>query len=274
MKMNNVTVVTSCSLVGWDKYGANFVDTFIKYWPNTVKLYVVSEDALPDCPADSYLPLAASLEAREFLDRYAGAAWVHGDASDPGRPLGKAKHWKPNAGNNCFRFDAYKFSKKVFAIALVAERLMLGASPGKLFWVDSDVTTFDHIPDSLFDITLPSDYALSALVRKGYHSECGYVGYNLEHSATIGFIRAFARLYYSDEVFDLYEWHDSYVFDWLRNKTMISTYSIPHKSKSHPFINSVLGKYMDHFKGKRKKQGHSYKQEQLVHKQLEYWKGK
>lgn len=271
---NKVTVVTSCSAVGWQQYGERFVHSFNKYWPDDVDLHIVSEDKLewkPSKPPKRTIilwPLHSSTKANSFLTRHDPHAWVRGDAGDPNRPAGVAAHWRPNSGKHCFRHDAYKFCKKVFAIELIADFV----KEGKLFWIDSDVVTFAPVPASLFESTLPRGYALSCLARQGYHSECGYVGYNLDDPAATKFITAFADLYSSDEVFQLAEWHDSWVFDWLRNKLLTSTWNIPHKSKSHPFINSDLGLYMDHLKGNRKKQGRSYKVEQIKHKNVDYWR--
>jgi hypothetical protein len=41
----------------------------------------------------------------------------------------------------------------------------------------------------------------------------------------------------------------------------------------HPFINSELGRYMDHVKGKRKEQGMSRAKEIIMHTDHPYWQG-
>jgi hypothetical protein len=196
-------------------------------------------------------------------------AWMAGDASCP-RPAGIGKNWRDASGYN-FRFDACKFSKKVFAIAMIAEHLAIGP-PAKLFWIDADTITHAPVPLALLDRVLPDGAALSCLARQGYHSECGFVGYNFGHTAATRFIKSFEALYHSEAVFQLAEWHDSWVFDWLRNKLQTPTHNIPHKSKGHPFVNSVLGDYMDHMKGNRKKLGRTQKGEKLSHNNVPYWK--
>lgn len=260
-------VVTSCSLAGWHKYGEAFVATFDKFWPQDVKLHVVSEDTLP-VPASNRMinlwGLGQSGYWQDFRAEYEHALWVHGDSA-AARPI-VVKRWRETTGYN-FRFDAYKFSKKVFAIDLVADSL----TSGRLFWIDADVKTFASVPSTLITHVLPDWYALSCLMRPGYHSECGFIGYNLDVSGSRHFIKSFAKLYMSGEVFDLPEWHDSWAFDWLRNKLMTRTYPIGHKSKGHPFINSELGRYMDHLKGKRKDHGRSGAVEQIAHKGIPYW---
>lgn len=266
--MSEFHVVTSCSYAGWEKYGRRFVETFKQFWPASVQLHVVSEDALPGLDGDSkFWRLDQSEAWTKFQHDNIMELWVRGDGAAK-RPSGIAPRWLATSGLN-FRFDAWKFSKKVFAIELVADSIKCG----RLCWIDADVLTFAPVPEDLPQRMLPIGKAISCLSRRGYHSECGFVGYNLHHSATMNFIRAFSNLYTSAEVFKLAEWHDSWVFDWLRNKMLIDTYAIPHKSHGHPFINSELGLYMDHLKGKRKDTGRSQGQEQIVHGKLPYWQG-
>lgn len=273
--MNGVVVVTSCSYRGWRDYGERFVVTFLANWPASAQLVVVSEDqavldALTIMGSKSRLTgydlCKVSLGAKDFLARHARTPWVAGDARAP-RPKGVGHKWTAREGY-WFRWDAYKFCRKVFAIQAVAH--LVGS--GLLFWIDADVVTFARVPEELYIQVLPIQVPLSCLSREGYHSECGFVGYNLDHSHALPFLDRFAELYALDTVFQLDEWHDSWVFDWLRTHLAVETYLIPHKNASHPFINSVLGAYMDHCKGARKKAGRSPPREQQGHKDVAYWR--
>lgn len=262
----SLAVVTSCSAEGWLVYGRRFVETYVKHWPAEIPLYVVSEDVLPPLMGATHLHLMGSEAASAFLKR-----------NDNPRTRGRVRKssdagWTPNkisAGYN-FRYDAFRFCKKVFAIDYVARRWTSG---GKLFWVDMDVVTFADVPTSLLHRLLPADKALSCLDRGQYHSECGFVGYNLDHPQGMPFIAAFAELYASDEVFKLQEWHDSWVFDWLRRKMNVPTFAIPHQSRRHPFVNSELGRHMDHLKGARKAGG-TPSREVVTNRDVGYWQGK
>ena len=212
----SIAVVTSCSVNGWNDYGRRFVETYIKHWPAEIPLFVVSEDTLPTTKGVTYLHLSCSESASLFLTR-----------NDNPRARGRVRKdrdagWTPNkiaAGYN-FRYDAFRFSKKVFAIDYVARNWITG---GKLFWIDMDVVTFADISVSMLHRLLPPEKALCCLDRGQYHSECGFVGYNLDHQQGMPFVKAFAELYASDKVFKLQEWHDSWVFDWLRRKSTVPT---------------------------------------------------
>jgi hypothetical protein len=257
-----IAVVTSCSLKGWQEYGKRFIETFCQHWPSEVDLYVVSEDKLPTIGREKHYPLpyrANNFLLRNDNPRAKGLVQLDGDAG-----------WKPKKvreGYN-FRYDAYRFSKKVFAIEKISHVVNL---KGKLFWIDADVVTFEKVRMNFLHDLLPDKAALSCLQRGTYHSECGFVGYNLDRDECVRFIHSFAELYFSGNVFTLQEWHDSWIFDYLRKRLNVTTFSIEHKSRSHPFVNSVLGTVMDHLKGERKTTG--TKQKELnINKELPYWK--
>lgn len=239
-KRTDVAVITSCSLAGWDKYAKNCIPSLLQYWPSSVTLHLVSEDRLPlgNLPMLTKgrlttWPLSSSLHYRAFHEKYMFDARARGNFH----------------GYYRYIYDAWKFSKKVFAIDLVASNLTMG----KLFWLDADVQTLRPIPENVLARFLPDEYHLSHLARPRMHSECGFVGYNLNYPDTFRFITEFARIYSSGEVFKLKEWHDSWVFDYIRNnKFSLLSYAIPHTNGAHPFNYSELGEYMDHWKGNRK----------------------
>ena len=83
----------------------------------------------------------------------------------------------------------------------------------------------------------------------------------------------------TDEVFKLLEWHDSYVFWHLskiyRKEKNIQVNDIGYwkgVKGHHVFVNSELGDYMDHMKGKRKKIGTSARNDLRKEPTVDYWK--
>ena len=85
-------------------------------------------------------------------------------------------------------------------------------------------------------------------------------------------------------IFTLEEWHDSYVFGELLNKTFVDFKHATHDYSAniynktaktggggHPLINSELGKWMDHMKGDRKFEGHSKKKDLMTSRTEAYW---
>lgn len=228
-----VNVVTSCSRKGWEEYGCRFVDTFLEYWPQSTTLHFVSEDVV--LPHIDYRMLIYSLfsskGANDFMTRHVNNVRVKG-----GDPYD-------------YQFDAYKFSKKVFAVELIAQTV----KRGKLIWVDADCVTHAPIPLDVISNYPPKGYAIAYLARPNY-TECGFIGYDLDHPEALPFIHELARVYAEDEFMREKEWHDSWVWDRVRERMNVPSYKIPHPvQSSHPLIHSELGKYMDHRKGPRKK---------------------
>ena len=104
------------------------------------------------------------------------------------------------------------------------------------------------------------------------YSECGFVGYNTKHVNNAYFVNIMQSLYDSGDLFSLKEWHDSFIYDVVR-KSMEEASLIRSTNISahlcggvmHPFVNSVLGEYMDHLKGpKRKATGSSFKEDYIA----------
>jgi hypothetical protein len=119
----------------------------------------------------------------------------------------------------------------------------------------------------------------------GKYPECGFVGYNLNNPHMQKFAEDWEEIFIEDKVFELLEWHDSYVFWHLskiyRQKHDIKVNDIGYwkgVKGHHVFVNSELGLYMDHFKGKRKNIGTSARNDLRGSKSstdvshIEYWK--
>lgn len=244
-----ITVLTSFSARGYVEYGARFLETFRQHWPEEVRLLVYHEGQ-PEL--GGYDLLTDVQSCIEFVRRH------RDNLVTQGRMKAEIHHWKKEclqAGYN-FRFDAYKFGRKVLAI----EHASKVVRAGRLFWVDADVVTFDRVTIEFLERQLPDGVCTSYLGRsKGYHSECGFVGYNLNQPRCHDFINVFASLYRNDTFMKLAEWHDSWVYDWVRTQTGVPTLNLsPPSASGHVFIQSELGKYMDHLKGDRKQVGRSY----------------
>ena len=78
------------------------------------------------------------------------------------------------------------------------------------------------------------------------------------------------QLYLDDSLFELPEWHDGFVYDLIRrtfeNQGKFKSHDIAANVQlsGHPFINSVLGNFMDHLKGdERKEAGKSFAEDYI-----------
>jgi hypothetical protein len=147
----------------------------------------------------------------------------------------------------------------------------------KLFWLDADTLTFADVPRDFLESCLPDECFTSCLLREEMHSECGFVGYRLDHPASRNFFDAFEGWYTTGRLFALPEWHDSYVFDTVRRSFerngSIWTHNLSGTltRAAHPFVNSELGRFMDHLKGPRKEQGVSRGSDLVIERSESYW---
>lgn len=249
-----VTVVTSFSHKGYDDYGHAMVESLLRQWEG-LRLQVYSESAIPALAGlaaardevELHDLLRASPACADFLRRHANNAVAQGRLRVPN------SLWKPKdleRGYN-FRYDAYKFARKVFAIEAASRRV----TTGWLLWVDGDVVATAPVSEAMVRDALRGDIAY--LDRGSYHSECGFVGYRVANPEVRRFIADFAALYESDKVFDLREWHDSWVFDWLRGQRSrkLRFYPIPHGSPAAPVDTMVpMAGALTHHKGERKRE--------------------
>src|SRR3990167_7572143 len=135
-------VVTSCSAAGWRQYGLRFVSTFCEYWPCGLPLTVVSEDELDGMAwHDSAAArrerhfihlLDADPQARAFFERHANNPRAHGKVRESGQTwTGKAL-----ASGYNWRYDAFRFANKVFAIRAAARTTSHEPRDTRLFWLD------------------------------------------------------------------------------------------------------------------------------------------
>tara|TARA_Y100000592_G_scaffold101053_1_gene184992 strand:- start:347 stop:1114 length:768 start_codon:yes stop_codon:yes gene_type:complete len=157
-----------------------------------------------------------------------------------------------------YKKDAIRFSYKVFAKTDFILKSHISNSYDYVFWIDADVIF--KKPISKRDVIkkfLPKEYAISFIHRPTYYSECGFVGYNLTHDSTINFVRKFREQYTSLQLVKEKEWHDSFIFDCVRDK-WLSGYpqfnlSPQIKKVGNPWPDTPMAEYMDHLKGKARK---------------------
>lgn len=214
--------ITSMSQAGYEEYGRNFLDSFERYCDKP--LTVFSEDRLED----EYFP---------FGDLNKDADLTGFLAECP--PESKHYQWK-----------AGKFAKKVFALTCPDLPVV-----GWRIWIDADVILDRPLDEAFFNAVCPEDKDGSYLGRKDWHtSECGFVAYNLERRGG-AFLKRLREVYTSGEIFDHLEWHDSYLFDRVREEGYDFLNLSEGASGMHVWDETILGKYSRHLKGPLRKQG-------------------
>jgi hypothetical protein len=122
---------------------------------------------------------------------------------------------------------------------------------------------------------LPDDKLCCYLGRDGWmYTESGFIGFNAAHPYCEAFMAGYKRMFTQGYVFTQQAWHDCIAFDMARSQLPREYFhnlaaGLPHGTM-HPFVNSALGAYMDHRKGKRKS-GRSGASDLVVNRTEAYW---
>jgi hypothetical protein len=272
-------VVTTFNEQGLTQYGQRMIDTFCLNWPQEVILHIYPEKCNPKIQNHSHVTLTdldSVQELTAFKEQWRDVPKANGDVSrDPVRSKRK------DAGKG-FKWHAVRFAHKVYAIFDCART----TDADILIWMDAD--TICHSTITMTDIQrmIPNDKDLCFLGRKGKYSECGLYSLNLKSQMTKNFLNEFQRMYDNAEtgIFQLAEWHDSFVFDAVRQKfpflsqldwaaNLYDLRPAPGMStgEGHPLINSEWGAWLDHLKGGRKSLGKSKRDDLKVLRKEPYW---
>ena len=275
-----IAVVTTFHSDGLEKYAQRMINTFCDNWPSEIVLHLYPENCNPVIRDHNHVTLKRLEEVEElmaFKNTWQGVPKANGDVSaDPVRSLRK------DAGKG-FKWHAVRFAHKVYAIFDCART----TDADILIWMDAD--TICHSPITIQDLyrMIPADSELCYLGRKGKYSECGLYAMNLRSPNVQAFLKEFQRVYDQAEqgIFQLAEWHDSFVFDavrvkfpqmrqldWAAHLNDIRPKLGSSQGEGHPLINSEWGAWLDHLKGGRKKLGRSKREDLKVRRTEAYWR--
>jgi hypothetical protein len=260
------TVVTTFNARGYETYGRRMINTFLSNWPSNVMLIVYAEGCIVTETAPNLIvrDLDQVPDLTEFKNKWRNVPKANGDVSqDPIRSK------RRDAGKG-FKWDAVRFAHKVYSIFDCAQN----TNGDWLLWMDADMVCHSPITVERLDQLCTAD--LCFLGRQGKFSECGLYAMNLRSASTIAFLQEFQRFYDDAErgIFTLDEWHDSFVFDAVRQHTSCrerdwSSHLIT--GEGHPLINSEWGAYLDHLKGDRKHLGRSTNKDLKIKRSEIYW---
>jgi len=265
-------VVTTFNQQGLQLYGQRFINSFAQNMPPEVDMYAYGERCRPQIPKSKPKIYALDQEQSvpavfEFKKRY----------KDDPRANGQGPDKKRLDAKKAFKWDAIKFSNKVYVVCDAARRV----DADVLIWMDADSYVHTPMTVDFLEKFIPEDVFTCYAGRTNKYTECGWYSMNLKHPHAKEFFNEFQRMYDEAEqgIFLEKEWHDSYIYDVVR-VWHEQTYGVKNKNYSagivekegHPIINSELGAYIDHMKGDRKRQGHSNKKDLKQERSENYWK--
>lgn len=273
--MSSLAVVTTFPPNRWTAYAKRMIESHVKYWPDDVMLHAYYEGARPDfnhAKVKFTNIEEANPELVKFKHRHKNDPVANGETTEiPGGVRRVAGAGDKDRNKGSFLWDAVRFSHKTFAV----DHAIKNIDADYVLWLDADTYTFRHITKQFVLDLLPGDKLVNYLGRVTY-PECGWVCYNKRHPKIKQFMKYWTDLYINDTIFQELEWHDSYLF-WQCVKRIAPNDGVDIGKGAgveglHVFINSVLGDYIDHMKGKRKIKGKSSRSDLRTKKDQEYWK--
>ena len=260
-------VITTFKPGDWDKYSKRMVQSVLDRWPN-VDMTVYCQGQRPEFHDQrvTWFDIdKANVGLHKFRIRYEGDPVAMGKLNEIPGGVRRSSRLETEGGMDAkkesYLWNAVKFSYKV---SCITHAVKIYKDYDYVIWIDDDTFTFRNIPMTFLESICPSDTLVTYLGRENdrgsnKYPECGLVCYNMKHPLVQNFAEDWEKLYTSSNIFELLEWHDSYVFWHLtkeyRQKHLVKVHDLGYAKGvkgHHVFVNSELGQYIDHFKGDRK----------------------
>lgn len=235
-------------------YGIEMINSFFANWPDEINLttYIENSSGIDDSAVKPKIIVKDFYENvpnyKKFVDKFKN----------------KEKY------TDDFRFNVFRFAHKVYAISAALKNI----KTKYLIWLDADIKTYKKIPLEFLDTLINKKSYMSYLGRENIsikhlnYSECGFLIFNTQHPIHQRFWQDMMKMYDDGDLFNEKEWHDSYIFDVVRKnlekENNLKNFDITKlglvklNNDNHVFVSSVLGQFMDHKKGNRKKTKWSY----------------
>ena len=285
-----IKVITSYKPGTWEQYGKKGIESMAEHFPKEIDIVVYAEEPKPECKYDriQWIDLnTAEPELFKFKNKHKNDPVANGELQEIEGGVRRPAELQMKGGRDSkkgsYLWAAVRFANKVFCVVNAVRN---SKDYDYVVWIDGDTFTFRPVPIDFFKNLLPEKTMLTYLGREnpklndgGKYPECGFVGYNMKHPEVQNFVDDWEELYKTDGVFKLLEWHDSFVFWHLsklyRKEKDIQVNDIGYwkgVKGHHVFVNSELGQYMDHMKGKRKRLGASARSDLSAAPTVDYWK--
>ena len=285
-------VITTFKPGDWEKYSKRMVQSVLDRWSN-VDMTVYCQGQKPEFHDQrvTWFDIdKANVGLHKFRIRYEGDPVAMGKLNKIPGGVRRSSRLETEGGMDAkkesYLWNAVKFSYKVSCITHAVKSYK---DYDYVIWIDDDTFTFRNIPMTFLESICPEDTLVTYLGRENdrgsnKYPECGLVCYNMKHPLVQNFAEDWEKLYTSSNIFELLEWHDSYVFWHLtkvyREKHLVKVHDLGYAKGvkgHHVFVNSELGQYIDHFKGDRK-DAKSSKAEDIRKTpdmaKIDYWKHK
>lgn len=248
--MKYFSVITSMNQSYYHRVGKKMITSFIKNWPEDVNLYIYTEEKLDieGASNNNRIKIINILEKEPDLEAFITRAKKRNDYFDL---------------VNTVKKGAVRFSYKSFAI------IHGTSNPNSKFtiWMDADMITHSKVDIKYIESICNEDSYRTYMGRKDTFTEVGFQIFNTNHPQHILFINTIKNLYISDAIYNIDEWHDGWLFDFVRKIIPTTDIDLTPDGKGYQNVitQTQLFKYFDHLKGETRKKVGSSLQEDLLH---------
>ena len=232
-------VITTFKPGDWDRYAKRMVQSVLDRWPKA-DITVYCEGQRPnfnDQRVTWWDIDKANTGLLKFREDYRNDPVAVGKLDEIPGGIRRSSRLETEGGldakKESYLWNAVKFSYKV---SCVTHAVRTYTDYDYVIWIDDDTYTFRDIPMQFIESICPNDTLVTYLDRENdrgsnKYPECGLVCYNIKHKLVQNFINDWEKLYTSADIFELLEWHDSYVF-WHLTKE----YRQKHSAKVHDIM--------------------------------------
>jgi len=230
----------------YQQTGNDAIMTFLKHWPEDVKLRVYWDDEVFPAFQHERLEYIAFHDVCPDQDKFVK------------RNAERHEHVLDLEVNN-ITHQAAKFSYKVYAQLNELEN----PQTDYVIYLDADLITCEDVPQGLLDNLTSDDAFVSFLNRPAKYTETGFIIWNTKDKYLVQWCKDYRAMYDEDKIFEHDAWHDCIAFDAVTLPKIkdgtIKGIDLSYGVKSnHPLVAGPLGKYFDHLKGpSRKVSGYS-----------------
>ena len=229
-----IAVVTTLNNKLYKQYGYKFFETY--NWPFYLAVYSENMNGIPNTNHIVRSIFDEVPNCEEFVNR------------NKKRPV--------NPNPDGFLQDAVRFCYKVYAYT---DMILNNEDNDGLICIDADSVFYKPIDIDWIKKHIHRDDCMMTYLGRGKHySECGFLYFNLKHPKVKKYAKDMQQMYDTDEVYNLIECHDCYVWDFVRKKyesplIQVKNHNIGDGKPGHVQARSILGSVYDHIKGPKRK---------------------
>jgi hypothetical protein len=274
--MSSIKTATTFNQEGLELYGQRFLNSYAERVGKRIKLLCYAEKCSPINPDPKHIKILNVDKLLPKLIRFK-EKW-----KDVPKANGVCPYSDVDEAEKCktFKWNAVRFAHKSYAMLDACQR-----SKDWCVWMDADIFVHSYWGYDDFIKILPNNKWLTYVGRPKrapgnlVYPETGFWGINMNHDISHRFLQEYERTYEEaeDRLFTLPQFHDCIVFqraldncEDYKNQTV--NYTEDSIKGGHPMVNGVLGAWIDHLKGDRKKAGKSRACDITTERPEKYWK--